>query len=1120
MLIKHWFSAAFALLFLQMANAQFSDDFSDGDFTANPIWSGMDTNFTINLINQLQLDAPAVTSESFLSTASQAIYDAEWQFDLELGFNPSSSNRAFIYLVSNQPDLSQNLNGYYILIGNTDDEVSLYRQTGSSTSKIIDGTDDLVALSAPRVRVRVTRDNAGNWELFADTSALFNSPQSQGVVNDVTHSTSTHFGVLCDYTSTRSDLFFFDNFLVTGTAIPDTSAPLVDSVVVSSATELLIYFNEALNSTIAEQTSNYSVNNGIGSPQTASWNGANNTVTIQLSTALQANTNYNLSVTQVEDANGNEILPVSIPIVFVQQIMLNFRDIVINEILADPSPVVGLPEGEFVELFNNTNQNIPLGDLEYSDASTTVQLPNVVLLANSYVILCPAADSVLWASYGQVVPLSPWPTLNNSGDDLSLVQQGTIIDQVFYSSSWYDTDEKRSGGWSLEQVNPIPQCSGALNWRESEDTSGGTPGTENSVFSTAPDQTAPTVVAVTQSGSNQVEVVASEPLDTTLTSSIAINIVPARGNYQINYVNSFTFTITFSSAFEKGVSYALSINNISDCAGNTQTQAFDILIGDGITPKAYDLVINEIYSIPGEGLIQEEFVELYNTTDSLLSLEDLYFADASTSVALPAISMAPGSYAVLLEGASIGSDPLFIDDVWYLPFSSLPSLNNAGDDLELGNSINGLVIDQVSYSNNWYKDPDKADGGYSLERKNPLDVCAGSANWEEPIDVENTQGLQNTWFTPITPDPVSWLAAQKRSDTTVLISATGRITPGTFTVSIAPSFAVDSIVATDASESTYLIYFANVLNKEVTYELTISVAQDCKGDQVQSASFMIKTPLEKDVIINEVLFNPVTGGSDYVELYNNSQDTINLSGWGFHYLNSNNELLVAELSDTALLINPGEYELFTESIEETVLQYPDGKTNQMHQIDLPSFPNDEGRVTLASNLGDTIDDFRYSEDYHFELIRDVDGVALERIDPNRLTNDPTNWHSASELVNYGTPGYENSQFVEVGFVDKVTVAPETFSPDEDGRDDVVTISFKLAEPGYVANITIYDPNGTKMKDLVNNRLLGKEDAVSWDGIRDDGQKADIGIYLIYIELFDLSGDVKHYKETCVLATRF
>jgi hypothetical protein len=1105
---------------MSLAQAQFSDDFSDGDFTSNPTWSGMDTSFTIDANFRLQLDAPAVTSESFLSTPSLAIYDAEWQFDVALDFNPSGSNRAYIYLTSSNADLSQSLNGYYVLIGNSSDEVSLYRQSGASSSKIIDGVDGLVDVSTPNVRVRVTRDVTGNWELFADTSTSFTNEVSQGTVNDATHGTSSYFGVLCDYTSTRSDKFFLDNFVVTGIAVPDIVEPQVDSVVVVSGSELQVYFSEELSVTSAEEVSNYSISGGLGNPQTATWNSSDFSVTLNLTNSLQPNVAYDLSVSNVEDIAGNIMIATTIPVLFEQPIILNYRDVVINEVLRDPDPVVGLPESEFVELLNNTNQTIPLGSLTFSDRTTTASLPNILLPPNGYIILCASSDSALLAPFGQVVPLSPWPSLNNGDEDLSLAQNGTIIDQISYDDSWYETEEKEAGGWSLEQVNPNLSCSGASNWKESDDSSGGTPGTVNSVFSNAPDVTAPEVQIVTQLGPNQIEVFVNEPLDTLATAAIIITTSPSIGAFQIDYTSISSFTVTFTNSFEIGVTYDLSINGLTDCAGNLQSEAFTIEIGNGISPKPFDIVINEIYSIPGEGILQEEFVELYNTTDSLIKLDDLYFADASSSVQLPSIAVAPNSYVVLIGGTSTGSDPRFENGTWFIPYSSFPSLNNAGDDLELGNALNGQLIDQVSYSNSWYKDADKGDGGYSLERKNPFDVCAGSSNWEEPINAEHTQGLENTWFNPATPEDIQWVAAQWASDSTIRIDASGKVAEGSFSVSTSPAIQIDSVVPTDVSETSFLIYFSDEIDQTNEYFLTISVGSDCKGDDVASSTFLLKAAQAGDIVINEVLFNPVTGGSDYVELFNNSNDTINLNSWGFHYLNSNDELQVAELSDTAMLIYPGEYQLFTENVEQTLLQYPDGRVTQMHDIDLPSFANDAGRVTLASNLGDTIDDFSYSEDYHFDLLRDVDGVSLERLDPSRKTNDPTNWHSASEFVNYGTPGYENSQFVLASFEDKVTVSPETFSPDEDGRDDVVTISFKLEQPGYVANISIYDPNGTKVRELVNNRLLGTQDAVSWNGIRDDGQKADIGIYLIYIELFDLSGDTKHYKETCVLATRF
>jgi hypothetical protein len=153
----------------QIVLAQFTDNFSDGDFTNNPTWSGDEANFSVQ--NQiLRLTAPAVADQMYLSTANEAIENAQWEFWVQLTFNPSSTNYTNVYLVSNQANLKGSLNGYFVRIGNTSDEVSLYRQTGTTITEIIDGVDGFVNMDPVLVRVRVTRDAVGNWELFADNT--------------------------------------------------------------------------------------------------------------------------------------------------------------------------------------------------------------------------------------------------------------------------------------------------------------------------------------------------------------------------------------------------------------------------------------------------------------------------------------------------------------------------------------------------------------------------------------------------------------------------------------------------------------------------------------------------------------------------------------------------------------------------------------------------------------------------------------------------------------------------------------------------------------------------------------------------------------------------------------
>ncbi|MGB0368548.1 MAG: hypothetical protein ACPGD8_04030, partial [Flavobacteriales bacterium] len=99
--IQTVFLALFIGFLPNAVTAQVSDDFSDNDFTANPAWTGETTKFEVDGNQKLHLNAPSESDTAYLSTPSQAIDDATWEFLVELDFNPSSSNVARVYLASN-----------------------------------------------------------------------------------------------------------------------------------------------------------------------------------------------------------------------------------------------------------------------------------------------------------------------------------------------------------------------------------------------------------------------------------------------------------------------------------------------------------------------------------------------------------------------------------------------------------------------------------------------------------------------------------------------------------------------------------------------------------------------------------------------------------------------------------------------------------------------------------------------------------------------------------------------------------------------------------------------------------------------------------------------------------
>jgi hypothetical protein len=177
---------------------------------------------------------------------------------------------------------------------------------------------------------------------------------------------------------------------------------------------------------------------------------------------------------------------------------------------------------------------------------------------------------------------------------------------------------------------------------------------------------------------------------------------------------------------------------------------------------------------------------------------------------------------------------------------------------------------------------------------------------------------------------------------------------------------------------------------------------------------------------------------------------------------------------------------------------------------------------LLSTNNETIDRFSYTDKMHFPLLNDVKGVSLERINPDRPTQDATNWHSASQNVGFATPGYRNSQYSDSQpTTSDMSIDPEIFSPDNDGYNDVANIHFNFESPGYVVTVAIYDARGRLVRKLAQSLLLGaSESTLSWDGINEKNEKAQVGVYIIFAEAFNANGDTKAFKKTVVLATRF
>jgi hypothetical protein len=331
-------------------------------------------------------------------------------------------------------------------------------------------------------------------------------------------------------------------------------------------------------------------------------------------------------------------------------------------------------------------------------------------------------------------------------------------------------------------------------------------------------------------------------------------------------------------------------------------------------------------------------------------------------------------------------------------------------------------------------------------------------------------------------------------------------------------------VQTDEIGKEFLLYFGDdfILNSQ--YELLVSnEITDLAGNSLLVTDYTFWVPgiiASGDLIVNEVLFNPYPDGSDFVEIVNVSDKVLDISQLEIASRDENYAVIDETLLSERFL-EPMGYLLVTEDSLNIQENYFTSDPDAFMEVEsLPSFADDEGRVVLLSD-DEVIDDFAYSEDMHFQLLSDVEGVSLERINPFGETNSESNWQSAAQSIGFATPGLQNSVFNDSDADEsEISLSPKVFSPDNDGIDDRLQINFNLQEDGFLTNIRIYNATGIEIRRLANNLNLANEDSLFWDGLTSDQERASIGVYIVYIELFSPTGQVQNYKKTCVLGGKF
>lgn len=303
--------------------------------------------------------------------------------------------------------------------------------------------------------------------------------------------------------------------------------------------------------------------------------------------------------------------------------------VVINEILADPSPVVGLPNTEYIELRNNSKQRVNLFKWKIDNGSTSSTISiQYILEPDSLVVLCSKTQAVFFNNPNRTIGLTSFPTLNNDGDIISLsAADGKTIHGVEYDNKWYNNSIKSAGGWSLEMIDPYKPCD-KNNWGGSIHFSGGTPGKENSIFKK-------------QTASEKIEALQCIALNANL---ISLQLNQGADSSSLGNVNNFELGIEnihpewakaipplfnktelyFKNALSPKTIYSLKATSILRCLDKISDT---ILIKTGLSKPAeeQDLAINELlFDPPPNGA---DYVELVNISNSIINAKEIYLSN-------------------------------------------------------------------------------------------------------------------------------------------------------------------------------------------------------------------------------------------------------------------------------------------------------------------------------------------------------------------------------------------------------------------------------------------------------------------------------------------------------------
>ena len=486
---------------------------------------------------------------------------------------------------------------------------------------------------------------------------------------------------------------------------------------------------------------------------------------------------------------------------------------------------------------------------------------------------------------------------------------------------------------------------------------------------------------------SEVKVSFNEPVGASaenIANYTGINVATATRNSTLD-----TVTLILSTPIANATPTTMYISNISDTAGNVNTNTYEFTLFMDTVGHTPNWVITEImYNPPESGIDSLEFIEIMNNTAYTMNFKD-YTLKYSTNSFTFTEDLFVDPYGYVLVAPVANKASAFYGKTFIQ--GATGGISNGGTSIVIKDP-NGITVDTVKYSTTAPWPTDANGGGYSLSLCDPnLDNNDG-ANWSlgtRPFSIVNEKMVYadpgEGCYMPGDTIPPTPLNAWATSYTTVKVSFDEPVDASAENTANYTGIDVATAIRNTTLDTVTLTLATPLLNA-VHYTLSITNIADEAGNINSNVyDFDIFIDLTAPaIVITEIMYNPPESGTDsleFIELYNNGDVAVDMNGYVLTY--GNNTFVFPN----GIILEPDQFLIVAPNAAAVNNFY--GIT--AIQGTTGAIPNTGTKILLKTLYGVEVDSLTFGSAAPWPSEANGKGPSLTLCDPNSDNTDPTNW---------------------------------------------------------------------------------------------------------------------------------